>query len=120
MNRTVKKKWVQALKSGKYKQGRGHLKQVDQNKNEYYCCLGVLCDLYCKEKKKGFDAVVYNSAWFDSDAGGDVLPPSVQKWAGLDHPNPITKEYGALSTVNDSMIKLSDFKQIASMIEESL
>lgn len=38
-------KWIEALRSGKYKQGKGQLKQDDR-----YCCLGVLqeitnCDL---------------------------------------------------------------------------
>ena len=37
----IKQKWVAALRSGDYKQGRGYLRTID---NEY-CSLGVLCDL---------------------------------------------------------------------------
>lgn len=33
-------KWVKALRSGEYKQGRGHLFQY-----ETYCCLGVACHI---------------------------------------------------------------------------
>jgi hypothetical protein len=40
MNKNWKKKWVEALRSGKYKKGRGALKNRGR-----YCCLGVLCDI---------------------------------------------------------------------------
>lgn len=33
-------KWVEALRSGKYKQGRQYLR-----KNNQYCCLGVLAEI---------------------------------------------------------------------------
>lgn len=39
MNQHVKE-WLKALRSGKYKQGRGALKQGD-----LFCCLGVACDI---------------------------------------------------------------------------
>jgi len=41
MNRDLKDKWVKALTSGKYKQGRNLLRDGEDR----YCCLGVLCDL---------------------------------------------------------------------------
>lgn len=41
MDPTVKALWVKALRSRKYKQGRGSLRSADQG----YCCLGVLCDV---------------------------------------------------------------------------
>lgn len=40
MNAEVKKQWVDALRSGKYKQGKGMLRSYDDK----YCCLGVLLD----------------------------------------------------------------------------
>lgn len=33
-------KWVEALRSGKYRQGKGRLKN-----NDSYCCLGVACEI---------------------------------------------------------------------------
>lgn len=33
--------WIAALRSGKYQQGYGQLREFDS-----YCCLGVACDLY--------------------------------------------------------------------------
>lgn len=40
----VKKQWVKALRSGKYKQGKGVLHRKDK-KVDSYCCFGVLCDV---------------------------------------------------------------------------
>jgi len=53
MNKTWKRKWVKALRSGTYQQGRaGFLRYLDD-----YCCLGVLCDIVdpgnsCEWKRK--------------------------------------------------------------------
>lgn len=44
MNSELKKKWVEALRSGKYKQGKRVLKEKIAGV-EHYCCLGVLCDV---------------------------------------------------------------------------
>ena len=38
MDKKLKAKWVKALRSGKYEQGRYMLRH-----NNEYCCLGVLC-----------------------------------------------------------------------------
>lgn len=40
MDKKLARKWVDALRSGKYKQGRNSLV-----KDGKYCCLGVLCEL---------------------------------------------------------------------------
>ena len=46
MNKQLKSKWIKALRSGKYKQGFGRLKQRnDTNHRPEYCCLGVLREL---------------------------------------------------------------------------
>jgi hypothetical protein len=39
MNTELKQKWVEALRSGEYRQIRGRLNDYDNG----YCCLGVLC-----------------------------------------------------------------------------
>lgn len=41
----IKQMWIDALRSGAYKQGRSCLK----NHNDQFCCLGVLADVYMKE-----------------------------------------------------------------------
>ncbi len=40
MTKAERDAWVAALRSGKYKQGRGYLRT-----NKGFCCLGVFCDL---------------------------------------------------------------------------
>lgn len=39
MDANLKSRWIEALRSGKYEQGSGQLKDHSGN----YCCLGVLC-----------------------------------------------------------------------------
>lgn len=41
MNKEIKEKWLEALRSGEYKQGREHLR----DESNQFCCLGVLCDI---------------------------------------------------------------------------
>lgn len=41
MEASLKAKWLEALRSGKYKQGRWALR----TKSDDFCCLGVLCDV---------------------------------------------------------------------------
>lgn len=50
MNTTVTNldKWVAALRSGEYTQGKFSLKSEDG-----FCCLGVACDIYAKETGLG-------------------------------------------------------------------
>lgn len=44
MNKELKDKWVKALRSGDYDQGKGALCQVSHTGAEY-CCLGVLYEV---------------------------------------------------------------------------
>lgn len=56
----LKRKWVAALCSGKYKQGSGYLRQVDEQTEQLqYCCLGVLADVMGREWENG-------TRWSDS------------------------------------------------------
>ena len=120
MRQEVKKKWIAALRSGEYKQGRESLRPTENT----YCCLGVLCDLYKQTRHKGkwllndFDYPV-----FDFLIGGkhesNELPPEVIKWAGLDDSNPgimVNNHRSSLAEMNDE--KNSNFKKIANLIKE--
>jgi hypothetical protein len=101
MNQNIKQRWLEALRSGKYKRGTGTLKAKQLGEKGYrYCCLGVLCDLYSKEKLKG-RAIKITSL-------RGLLPLQVIKWAEID----LEKEESIyrydsaipnnLSTLNDS------------------
>jgi len=42
-NKKIMKRWIKALRSGKYKQTSGKLQDTDG-----FCCLGVACELFNK------------------------------------------------------------------------
>ena len=45
MEREAKRQWVDALRSGQYKQGHGWLKAVDGDGEVSHCCLGVAVEV---------------------------------------------------------------------------
>ena len=121
MNARVKKMWVEALRSGEYKQGEHTLK----NDKGEFCCLGVLCDLYAKEKKlkNPWREVPYRSSHsFSTSINRGVPPIYVASWAGLYEENPSIQETDghihALSTYND--LRNKNFEEIALLIEKNL
>ena len=124
MNPEVKTKWLEALRSGNYKQGQNYLHRG----NDEFCCLGVLCDLAVQEGVVGrtFDPDVDGGgAWVYQDAevryspSDALLPAPVVEWAGLDHinpevPTPDSDGTEALSALNDTG---KSFGHIAQLIE---
>ena len=105
MNPDVKRKWVKALRSGKYKQTKECLRD-----NDGYCCLGVLTQLYANEKHIAFEKV-------KKGYSEENLCPAVREYAGLKKADPCVKKVH-LSTWNDN--KGADFKKIADLIERNL
>ncbi len=111
--------WIEALRSGKYKQGKNYLKR--KTKSGYrYCCLGVACELYNKTHKRKLKifsrkivgATRVTAFYYDSKEA-DFLPRKVQVWLGL------VSEDGAfglntLAEKNDAGMR---FKEIADIIE---
>ena len=43
MNPELKSKWIEALRSGEFKQTTGMFKKTHSDGTERFCCLGVLC-----------------------------------------------------------------------------
>lgn len=81
MNPEVKKLWVEALRSPKYKQGQRSLRTTD----EEYCCLGVLCDVSGLGKWNQPTDGYCDYQVTDDDFSSGMLPDAVQDWAGLKH-----------------------------------
>ena len=144
MNKAIARRWVRALRSGKYKQGRRYLKQKDDNGKLRYCCLGVLCELYQAERarKKKRKLVV------DADATGGKfclfsfrqhrvrtagyeqvtgeLPTPVMRWAGMRTPigeyngdDGFVDNPGKALTV-DNDVRRKSFRRIATVIEKNV
>lgn len=113
MDPNIKRLWIEALRSGKYRQGRGFLHSL----NEEYCCLGVLCAL-AEERgvSKRSDAIVLGGSVYAYDGRNSTLPSAVRQWAGLDRENPLAGV--TLIYANDTLRE--DFNQIADRIEAHL
>lgn len=138
MNKNVKAKWVEALRSGRYVQGNHALHRVSTPDEVWepvgYCCLGVLCDLAAQEgiveereieERDGEDRVSrFVSVEDDNDQSAVFMPDAVQRWAGIDSINGKMDdsfihngiEYFSLSIMNDS--GQADFNVIADAIED--
>lgn len=117
MKPEIKDKWLDALRSGKYKQTKNMLR----NKNAY-CCLGVLADIYSKEVGAEWKPDSAGCLRIENDNG--ILPYCIQSWAGLKQANPDVEIGGvhySLAQLNDGReIRRKTFKQIASIIEKEL
>lgn len=140
----IKAAWVEALRSGSYRQGRGQLK-VPAEDGDRFCCLGVLCDLATREglvewrwEGRGVPKAV--DVGFPNSIGSQtVLPLSVAGWAFENAENPMTvdprvevgNERYCLSILNDSGIDDTNefgtvvkrpwtFAEIADVIEKQL
>lgn len=135
MNAEIKKKWIDALRSGEYKQGKSFLQ-----KHNLFCCLGVLCDLHSKENDEGFwqeaqpgetSGGLFYGLFIDDKkelkysihVSSSSLPPVVIDWANkgipanivIDKIGEINGNYIALTQLNDSG---KSFAEIANIIEE--
>jgi hypothetical protein len=111
LNVEVKAMWVEALRSGKYAQGRHALRRQDDT----FCCLGVLCDLH---DSTAWELEANNQHDYTYHYSCISLPKKVQEWAEVDEcgvlPSP---ELGSLMSINDAGVS---FSKIADMIEEYL
>lgn len=127
MKEKVKDLWVEALRSGKYKQGKHSLK----NNNDKYCCLGVLCDVYAKtQKKKGFSknqVDIIGAYTFGDTEKEAVLPENVKKWAQIGNKKiriSISNDQRIERFVQSHLIHMNDeenktFDEIATFIEKN-
>ncbi len=135
MNSEVKAEWVAALRSGEYRQGTGHLRNVTtalENAPATHCCLGVLCDLYAKKGEGEWNGAVFNFGTPDlsfNHEGSGVLPRNLVEAVGLNSDNPNTSIHSVPSEWSTggplSLAELNDghygtkysFSQIADLIE---
>jgi hypothetical protein len=108
MNAQIKERWLTALRSGNYSQGKNLLRD-EQND---YCCLGVLCDVVKAD---------YGLDWVPDPVNGRLgfdgnymeLPDSILEGVGLDRGT--TRH---LVNLNDGVGL--NFEQIADFIENNL
>lgn len=106
-SKSYKEQWIEALRSGKYKQGSGLLSRFDGS----YCCLGVLCEVMQipKVASTGVSGFIY---------GEDVafFPYQYLEQSGLND------AHGSSKTDGLSLVRMNDagysFEKIADAIEK--
>lgn len=131
VNKENVRKWVDALRSGDYKQTTGILERVNRyDDSRTHCCLGVACRVFMKEEdNEGIltaisDRHITKFTWHENEEGeADTLPEPVSVWLGINSNNPVllTGEDGELipaSTLNDEEHFRYTFDQIADLLEE--
>lgn len=118
MNKENITKWIEALRSGNYTQGRGrlHLTRTTDGVDRF-CCLGVACDLYRQEHQ--IEKVVLNNGtiMYGNERESNYLPVEVRKWLETNDPN----NPFAITSIEQFLAKLNDngksFNEIAAIIE---
>ncbi len=108
MKKDIKRRWINALLSGEYPQTQGHLKD-----KVGYCCLGVLCDLYLKEKGGQWESEKYT---FHIGTDYALLPAKVVEWSGVDSKSPYADNASLIGENDDG----KTFEQIAELIKKHL
>lgn len=123
MNKEIKARWIQALRSGNYAQGKYNLRRQDS-----YCCLGVLCDIVKDEVNYNWLPVVDSlGTFYTIDRADEILPESVAIYAGLNDCSPQVEvmctcedeerfEFLQIANLNDSGDY--SFEQLADLIEK--
>ena len=95
------RRWINALRSGEYKQCKNKLRSCNQY-GKTYCAAGVLCDLYYKEFH------------IDGSFKGHYPNSEILEWVGLNDGDFIY----SIARLNDW--KGYSFELIASEIEENI
>jgi hypothetical protein len=105
----LRKKWVDALRSGDYKQGKHYLRSGDDS----FCCLGVLCDIMGlpTSKQDGQGPYAYESKGGNYTA---YLSPTIIEQVGLNNVTGRINTGASLANMNDAG---SSFEDIAAVIE---
>lgn len=107
------RKWIKALRSGRYEQGISRLRTDDS-----YCCLGVACDISGLGKWVGTTHLPrYRIGHNEEDRSGFLSLPSLRKYYGCDSAG------FTLDSLGKDMITLNDqdrwsFEQIADALQK--
>lgn len=86
MKKSVAMKWVEALRSGKYKQGKAT--RLKDNKGGF-CCLGVLCEI---SGQGSFRKNIDDEFYFGTAENTGGLSSKVKKWAGINSDLGVSKD----------------------------
>lgn len=120
-----RKLWTEALRSGRFKQGKSYL-----NRDGECCCLGVACEVFLENggqmQTKIENGIKYYS-YEDGIGQYEVLPKKVRDWLGISDSSgllvePVKVETSTYQKSTYYLTQLNDdddytFSQIADVIE---
>jgi hypothetical protein len=103
------KKWLEALRSGKYEQGTQYLRTIDDK----FCCLGVACDLAGIPASR--DAInLADQNYYLYDSYSQILPEFAQAYlsaqgsSGDAHPDGFACSLSQLNDTGKSFMEIAD------------
>lgn len=110
-------KWLEALESGEFKQGKAYLKQIVDGE-PHYCCLGIGCQLLKLEEvepKSGSDDII---AFVDSEVESNTSTAGTQLMKALKIRDTVGSimNNNSLTSMNDNNVS---FKDIAKFCREN-
>lgn len=111
MKKDVKERWVAALRSGDYKQGRKRLRTLEDS----FCCLGVLCDVVHPDvwvKREDDDCYAIQEGNSPHSHFSGYIPINLADELGIDD-----SQQSVLVQMNDC--KKKSFAEIADYIEKT-
>lgn len=133
MDKSDVKKWVKALRSGEYQQGKANLCKEDEISGDCeYCCLGVACDILTESDwvKNPDWMFTDQSVWSIGKHKEYAMPATGDKhgWGWTEttsFPSRATlKEMGLDASYAQELAELNDkgwsFRRIANKIEKDL
>lgn len=114
MNAELKQKWLDALRSGRYSQGKEVLKKVSYVGHAQHCCLGVLCEVVplVQEVRMANKALGFELSG-SGEADNKYLTPSILAYVGL-----TDSQQKELAAMNDDEGLL--FDEIAAWVEKNV
>lgn len=83
MDADLKQKWVEALRSGRYQQGKKFLRYTSVGYGDQYCCLGVLCEISGLAKWQAGPGEEPFMADFGNEKSDDLIPEGAMEKLGL-------------------------------------
>jgi hypothetical protein len=110
MDEKIKEEWIKRLRSGNYEQGIGFL-----NKDDKYCCLGVLCEIAVEEGI--LEKIKYDNA-FSYDGYMGNLPVKVDKWCRFSQNKKFYVGDDSYEIIDLNDTKKLSFLEIADVLEK--
>lgn len=119
------RKWIEALRSGEYKQGSGQYCSRSYDGTDSYCCLGVLADVAGIEKKYTGTGVVWEDGfdekgeriWTYCSPNVELVQEKMKLHSHMGYPNDVADVY-ALWVLNDD--RKWTFAEIADYLEQNI